>query len=144
MSLSSVSEAEDTSTGRPAHLHPRRQRHDSRSNAKKQWKAAAMMAKGLRDPWAKVGFDDFEEESVTRHMYNPQKCKWKTDEIVVKIESKVWLQFSFCTTTIFKNNTITVVCPWCHERMLQNVSMQFFSVCPQLLSSIQPPKSQQF
>ena len=86
MSLTSDPEAADRALPRP-----HRQRHDSRSNAKKQWKAAAVMTRGLRDPWAEIGFDGFEEERVTRHMYNPRKCKWTTDEVVVKMEAKVCL-----------------------------------------------------
>ena len=87
----SLPEADDTTEARnrPAHLHHPRQRHDSRSNAKKQWKAAALRARGLRDPWGELGFNLIDEEKVTRHMYNPKNGKWKTDEIVVKIESKV-------------------------------------------------------
>lgn len=90
MSLSSVSESEDIPSqdakgARPALLL----HHNRRSNVKKQWKAAALMTRRLRDPWGNIGFDELLEERVTRHMYNPRKCKWKTDEIVVKIESKV-------------------------------------------------------
>ncbi len=125
MSLSSVSEAEDISSqdakSRPSHLHQhRRQRHDSKSNAKKQWKAAAMMTRKLRDPWADVGFDDFEEERVTRHMYNPRKCKWKTDEIVVKTESKVAIGNGLVRLVVLV--FFAAVCSWSHARVLQNVS----------------------
>lgn len=59
------------------------------NSAKKLWKAAALMTRGLRDPWAEIGFDEVEDESVTRHMYNPRNRKWKTDEVVVKMQSKV-------------------------------------------------------
>lgn len=60
-----------------------------RQTTKKQWRAAALRARGLTDPWAKLGFDDVKEETVTRHMYNPRNGKWKTDQVVVKIQSEV-------------------------------------------------------
>ena len=41
-------------------------------------------------------FDDIQEEAVTRYMYNPRPVKWKTDEIVVKIESKVRARIIIC------------------------------------------------
>ena len=59
------------------------------SDRLKQWKAAALRARGLTDPWAKLGFDNVKEESVTRHMYNPRNGKWKMDEVVVKVQSEV-------------------------------------------------------
>jgi hypothetical protein len=36
-------------------------------------------------------FDDIPEERVTRYMYNPRSGKWKTDEIVVKMQSQVFV-----------------------------------------------------
>ena len=67
-----------------------RQRHFQNSRSlKKQWKAAALMTKDLPDPWEGLGFDEITEEVVTRHMYNPRSSKWKSDEVVVRIQSKV-------------------------------------------------------
>lgn len=57
--------------------------------AKKYWKSAVLRAKELTDPWVELGFEDIQEETVTRHMYNPKNRKWRTDEIVIKIQSKV-------------------------------------------------------
>ena len=59
------------------------------SFAKKQWRTAALMTKDLPDPWSGLGFEEIEEESVTRHMYNSRNGKWKTDKVIVKIQSKV-------------------------------------------------------
>ena len=58
--------------------------------ARKQWKAAALMVRDLPDPWMELRFDEIQEETVTRHMYNPHSRKWKTDEVVVKIQSEVF------------------------------------------------------
>lgn len=58
-------------------------------NAKKLWKAAAVLARDLPDPWAGLGFEDLQEETVTRHMYNPRNGRWKTDTVIVKIQSEV-------------------------------------------------------
>lgn len=57
-------------------------------NAKKLWKAAAVLARDLPDPWAGLGFEDLQEETVTRHMYNPRNGRWKTDTVIVKIQSE--------------------------------------------------------
>lgn len=59
------------------------------TKSKRQWKTAALMARDLPDPWAELGFGELEEESVTRHMYNPRNGKWKTDDIVVKVQPEV-------------------------------------------------------
>lgn len=61
--------------------------------AAKQWRAAALRARKLRDPWENLGFDKIEEETVTRHMYNPRNGRWKQDEIVVKIQAEVSSRF---------------------------------------------------
>ena len=58
-------------------------------NTKRQWKFAAQKTKKLLDPWRGLGMESLPEEKVTRHMYNPKNKKWKTDEIVVKIQEKV-------------------------------------------------------
>ena len=73
------------------HLH-----HDE---AKKNWKSAALLTRDLPDPWVDLRFEDIQEEAVTRHMYSPKYRKWRTDEIVVKMQSKVrritWKEFAF-------------------------------------------------
>lgn len=55
----------------------------------KQWRAAVLMTRDIPDPWIGLGFDEIEEEWVTRHMYNPLKKCWKEDAIVVKVQSRV-------------------------------------------------------
>ncbi len=56
---------------------------------KKNWKSAVLRAKEMTDPWRDLGFEDIPEETVVRHMYSPRHRKWRTDEIVVKIQPKV-------------------------------------------------------
>jgi hypothetical protein len=56
-----------------------------------KWRTAALKAKELPDPWEGYHFDDIPEERVTRYMYNPRSGKWKTDEIVVKMQSQVFV-----------------------------------------------------
>lgn len=58
-------------------------------SVKKQWLFAAQKTKDLADPWVGLGFDKIEEEVATRHMYNPRNGKWKTDEIIIKMQSEV-------------------------------------------------------
>lgn len=65
-------------------------RHRYSLHGKRQWKAAVRMARGLQDPWVELGFEDIEEESVIRHMYNPRTRNWKNDRIIVKIQPKVF------------------------------------------------------
>jgi elongation factor 2 kinase len=55
-----------------------------------KWRTAALKAKELPDPWEGYHFDDIPEERVTRYMYNPRSGKWKTDEIVVKMQSQLF------------------------------------------------------
>ena len=62
-----------------------------RSFIKKQWKEAAMRVRRMPDPWGEQGFEDFPEETVTRHMYYPKSRAWKTDKIIVKIQPTVCL-----------------------------------------------------
>jgi len=61
--------------------------------AKKNWKSAVLRTRDLPDPWVDLGFENIKEETVTRHMYSPKYRKWRTDEIVVKVETKVWKQY---------------------------------------------------
>ena len=76
-----------------------------------KWRTAALKAKELPDPWegyewhfikplgklecllgvGRYIFDDIPEERVMRYMYNPRSGKWKTDEIVVKMQSQVFV-----------------------------------------------------
>ena len=64
--------------------------HNSHHHVAK-WKAAALRTRDLTDPWQELGFDQIEEESVIRHMYNPRTGKWRTDKVVIKIQSEVSL-----------------------------------------------------
>ena len=58
-------------------------------NTKKQWAFAVKKTRELVDPWRDMGIDSLPEEVVTRHMYNPRTRKWKTDEIIVKMQVQV-------------------------------------------------------
>lgn len=69
---------------------PSRDEHSSHHHVTK-WKAAALRTRDLTDPWKELGFDQIEEESVVRHMYSPHTGKWKTDKVVIKIQSEVCL-----------------------------------------------------
>ena len=58
-------------------------------NTKKQWMFAVKKTRALVDPWGEMGIDCLPEQVVTRHMYNPRTRKWKSDEIVVKMQTEV-------------------------------------------------------
>jgi elongation factor 2 kinase len=49
-------------------------------------KEAAAKAVAEDDPWSKHGMEKLAAERVVRHMYNPEKETWITDETIVKIE----------------------------------------------------------
>ena len=56
--------------------------------------------------------DDIPEETVTRYMYNPRSGKWKTDEIVVKMQSQVHvgsLTHSFSKTCQNRLECVTII-----------------------------------
>ena len=59
-------------------------------SAKKHWRLAVLKVRKLRDPFKEFGFDQIKEETVTRHMYNPRTGRWKSDEIVIKMQSEVY------------------------------------------------------
>ena len=44
--------------------------------------------KKLKDPWAQFKLEEYEQETVIRHRYNPVKKEWIKDENVVKMQPK--------------------------------------------------------
>ena len=70
--------------------------------AKKQWKTAAVLARDLPDPWAELGFERIAQETVTRHMYNPRSGRWKTDQVVIKVQSEVWVKESWVIARAYR------------------------------------------
>ncbi len=77
-------------------------------NTKKQWMFAVKKTRELIDPWAEMRIDSLPEQAVTRHMYNPRTRKWKSDEIIVKMQTKV----SGALNVIYK--TMVSVFSVCH------------------------------
>jgi hypothetical protein len=55
---------------------------------KDRWKNAAAKIKLIKDPWDKFEIDKYPVENVVRHRYNPLKKSWKSDDCVVRMESK--------------------------------------------------------
>ena len=50
--------------------------------------SAAAKLKLIKDPWDKFEIDKYPVENVVRHRYNPLKKSWKSDDCVVRMESK--------------------------------------------------------
>ena len=57
---------------------------------RKRWKLAMKKIKELKDPWEKFHIEEFEAETAVRHRYNALEKEWLQDEIVLKIEKKVF------------------------------------------------------
>jgi len=58
------------------------------SPAKKRWRKALKLISRLKDPWAKFHLENYKEETVMRHRYNPLLKKWVKDSITVKMEKE--------------------------------------------------------
>lgn len=69
---------------RPKH----RLRRRSKINSLGRWKDAIKKAVLLKDPWHDFSIDQYPEENVTRHEFDPIKRVWHTSQITIKIESK--------------------------------------------------------
>lgn len=77
---------------------------------KSHWKVAAKKTRYLKDPWEDVGFENFPEILVTRHIYNPKTKAWWNDnkQIKIKMESKVMINFQ-----------LLIIQSWCNiDRIL--------------------------
>ena len=57
-----------------------------------RWISAIRKAKAAQDPWASFHINSMETEVCTRHQYNALKKTWKSDEVLVKMETKVRVQ----------------------------------------------------
>ena len=60
----------------------------AQSPARQNWKLAFRKLKKLKDPWAQFKLEEYEQETVIRHRYNPVKKEWIKDENVVKMQPK--------------------------------------------------------
>ena len=81
------------------------------SPAKKRWLKALRLIREMKDPWARFHLEDYPEETVIRHRYNPLLKKWVKDEIKVKLEnevslSKVLSPFSLYNCSILHSATL--------------------------------------
>ncbi|CAF1102517.1 unnamed protein product [Adineta ricciae] len=65
-----------------------RLRRRSKTNSLVRWRNAVKKAVLLKDPWHDFVIDQYPEENVTRHEFDPVKRTWHISQIKIKIESK--------------------------------------------------------
>ncbi|CAF1048981.1 unnamed protein product [Rotaria sordida] len=62
--------------------------HHSKTNTFGHWRGAMKKAFELKDPWEDFKVDNYPEEIVICHEFDPIKRIWHTNQITVRIESK--------------------------------------------------------
>lgn len=74
----------------------------AKASPKINWQRAVKKISSLKDPWEKFFLADLPVERAKRHRYNALRKAWTVDEVNVKMETEVSMQF-------FASNSMIIV-----------------------------------
>ena len=85
------------------------------------WHRAAAKGRTVADPWASFEIErTCETEKALRYQYDARKRHWTTDEITIKMQSKVNRR-KICVRSLLSFILFLVICVRSYARMFSNV-----------------------